>query len=100
MIIYSASLEDFYHDSIYNEIADNIEKSFDRAGISHNNIREYHSFQNSYRALALLLMTSKTIDKSAKVAIEFRIPGINGPRIDFLITGKDEHGAKMRLSSN
>lgn len=89
MIIYRNSKGGFKHDVRDNIIAEKIENAFFEHCISHNNDAEYRSWANSMQYMCNVL-DDNDIPDECRVAIEYQIP-LTSKRIDFLISGQDEH---------
>lgn len=91
MIVYQASKQEFADDVISNAIETKILSAF-----QHNLGRttaqsEINSWKNSMMYMNNVLM-DQGIPYDSKVSIEFQIP-LTSKRIDFLITGRDDHGS-------
>lgn len=90
MIIYEGTLKQFSNDVLMGIIADRIEECFLNNGFHHNNDAEYRAFNNSLMVMNNVLCNNSGIDQDIQVAIEYQIP-LTSKRVDFLITGYDEH---------
>lgn len=91
MIIYSSIVSKFHEDIINGVIADRIEDGFRKQGLTHNNPREHRAFENSLPQIDGVFDESFGINRNLNVAIELQIP-LTSKRIDFIITGRDDHG--------
>lgn len=92
MIVYSGTKKDFCYDVFKGHIADKIQKALIKNKVFHNNINEYRSWENSLRAMLIVLQTPEIPD-DVNVAIEYQIPATS-KRVDFLISGLDEYDNK------
>lgn len=89
MIIYRNTKGGFVGDVRSNNIAAIIENALISKNIYHNNDAEYRSWANSMQYLRNVVDVDQ-IDDDCQVAIEYRIP-LTSKRVDFLISGIDEH---------
>ncbi|MDD3712426.1 MAG: DUF2075 domain-containing protein [Candidatus Izemoplasmatales bacterium] len=88
MLIYSGTIKDFNQSVLLGEIADKIESEFIKKRIPFGQDKEYRSWDNSLRAMSLVL-NDHEIDQDIRVAIEYQIPA-TGKRVDFIISGLNE----------
>ena len=88
MLIYSGTIKDFNQSVLLGEIADKIETEFRRKRIPFGQDKEYRSWDNSLRAMSLVL-SDQEIDENIRVAIEYQIP-TTGKRVDFIVSGLNE----------
>jgi uncharacterized protein len=86
MKLYSGSSEQFIEDTVQNQIADKLKLSFFEHFRFNPSPSEVQSWQNSLRAMSLLLMRSRLNDHG--VVLEYQLP-MTSRRLDFLICGKD-----------
>ncbi len=86
MKLYSGSSEQFIEDTVQNQIADKLKISFFEHFRFNPSPSEVQSWQNSLRAMSLLLMRSKLNDHG--IILEYQLP-MTSRRLDFLICGKD-----------
>ena len=70
-------------------IAEQIKLEFEKRNITHNNMAEFRSWENSLLRMSQVLNHSE-IQQDLNVAIEYQIPATS-KRVDFLITGLDEY---------
>lgn len=89
MIVYSGTVARFIDDVDNSVIADQIKLEFEKRNITHNNMSEFRSWENSLLRMSQVLNHSE-IQQDLNVAIEYQIPATS-KRVDFLITGLDEH---------
>jgi len=88
MLIYTGTIKDFNQSVLMGDIADRIEKEFRSKRIPFGQDKEYRSWDNSLRAMSLVLNDNE-IDENIRVAIEYQIP-TTGKRVDFIVSGFDE----------
>jgi len=88
MLIYSGTIKDFNYNVITGMIADKIQSEFKLRHIPFGNNNEYRAWDNSLRAMSLVL-NDKEIDDTINVAIEYQIPS-TGKRVDFIVSGLGE----------
>lgn len=88
MIVYTNTIEQFNNDVDDGIIAEQVKRELDRRNISHNNLSEFRSWDNSLLHMKNVLSDSE-INKDLFVAIEYQIPATS-KRVDFIISGKDE----------
>lgn len=86
MRLYSGSSTQFIDDTVQNQIADKLRLTFFDHFRFYPSPSEVQSWQNSLRAMSLLLMRSKLDDHG--VILEYQLP-MTSKRLDFLICGKD-----------
>lgn len=89
MIIYENDKYGFIKEVRENKISQTIINNFKKLGILGGSHSEINSWINSMQFITNII-DSDEIDKSAYVAIEYRIP-LSKKRIDFLICGEDEN---------
>lgn len=89
MIVYSNKISDFNYDVDSGVIADKIAEELNKRGFSHNNPREYRSWENSLLYMKNVL-DNPIIKDDLQIAIEYNIPNTS-KRVDFLISGLDEN---------
>lgn len=89
MIVYTNTIEQFNNDVDDGIIAEQVKKELDRRNISHNNLSEFRSWDNSLLHMKNVLSDSE-INKDLFVAIEYQIPATS-KRVDFIISGKDDN---------
>jgi len=94
MIVYSGTKKDFCQD-VFRVIADKIQNLLREKGFFNTSINEYRAWENSLRAMHIVLNTNDIPD-NAYVAIEYQIPATS-KRVDFLISGLDENNDKNVL---
>jgi DUF2075 family protein/DNA replication protein DnaC len=89
MIVYSATKSEFNNDVITNAIADKILHKFQEKLGRTTTKQEIDSWKNSMMYMNNIL-SDKDIPSNAGVSIEYKIPQTSN-RIDFILTGKDQH---------
>lgn len=89
MIVYTNTIEQFNNDVDDGIIAEQVKRELDRRNISHNNLSEFRSWDNSLLHMKNVLSDSE-INKDLFVAIEYQIPATS-KRVDFIISGKDNN---------
>lgn len=90
MIIYSATKKEFFDDVDSGRIADRIKDQISKVILNYNNQSEYLSWENSTRAMYVVLNDSQ-ISEDINLAIEYQIPQTS-KRVDFLVSGQDDFG--------
>ena len=90
MLIYTGSKKQFDKDVKTNLIATKIEQAFMDHRISHNNNREYLSWENSLRHMQAVL-DDPSFGEGISIAVEYQIP-TTSKRVDFIIAGADGDG--------
>lgn len=88
MIVYEATKDEFLNDVFDDQLVHNICNNF-KAKIGRVNEKEIRAWDNSMQYMYRVLSDS-VIPSNAGVAIEFKIPHTS-KRVDFLITGMDDH---------
>lgn len=88
MIVYTNNISDFNYDVDSGIIADKIVEKLNDGGFSHNNPREFRSWENSLLYMKNVL-DNKLINPDLHIAIEYNIPNTS-KRVDFIISGLDE----------
>ncbi len=95
MLIYAANKKEFRKDVLSNRIEDKILTDYqDRTGYTTSQ-SEIRAWRNSMQYMNNLLVLTKIPDDTG-VAIEYRIPQ-SSKRIDFILTGKDQHRRDMAI---
>ncbi len=89
MIIYENTKGGFVQDIRSGSIAAKVQSQFERHGIVHHNDAEFRAWSNSLLYMRNVLDDAQIPD-DISLAIEYQIP-LTSKRVDFLITGKDEH---------
>ncbi len=90
MIVYSGTKAQFNNDVVNNCIAQKVKSFFEQnLGVHNNNLSEFHSWEQSLKKMNEIMNRTNS-DRDVKVAIEFQVP-MTSKRVDFLITGRDEH---------
>ncbi len=89
MIVYSASKKEFRDDVVSNCIETKILEVFERKLRHSTSKSEIESWKNSMMYMNNILSDHK-IPENAGVSIEYKIPQTSN-RIDFILTGKDQH---------
>ena len=89
MIVYSATKSEFNNDVITNAIAEKILNKFQEKLGRTTTKQEIESWKNSMLYMNNIL-SDKDIPGNAGVSIEYKIPQTSN-RIDFVLTGKDQH---------
>ena len=90
MILYKATKAKFNDDVLTNNIGGIVYKQFRNVTGQSVGESEIRSWQNSLMYMNIVL-ADNAIPDDAGVCIEYHIPG-SSKRIDFLLSGKDEHG--------
>lgn len=89
MIVYSATKQQFVVDAQANTIHDKIHTEIKRLGIAGGSEREIAAWRNSMQFM-LSVVDDQELPEDAGVSIEYAIP-LTSRRVDFILTGKDEH---------
>ena len=84
MLLYQGTSDEFVSETTKNAIVDKLEGSFKRQMGYNPSEPERRSWQNSLRAMALVVASSGL--KKHGVGIEYQLPG-SSKRLDFMITG-------------
>jgi len=84
MLLYQGTSKEFVIETTKNEIVDRLEESFKRQMGYGPSVAERRSWQNSLRAMALVVGMSGL--KNHGVGIEYQLPG-SSKRLDFMISG-------------
>ena len=84
MLLYQGTSKEFVIETTKNEIVDRLEESFKRQMGYGPSVAERRSWQNSLRAMALVVGMSGL--KNNGVGIEYQLPG-SSKRLDFMISG-------------
>lgn len=84
MLLYQGTSKEFVIETTKNEIVDRLEESFKRQMGYGPSVAERRSWQNSLRAIALVVGMSGL--KNHGVGIEYQLPG-SSKRLDFMISG-------------
>jgi len=84
MLLYQGTSKEFIIETTKNEIVDRLEESFKRQMGYGPSVAERRSWQNSLRAMALVVGMSGL--KNHGVGIEYQLPG-SSKRLDFMISG-------------
>jgi DUF2075 family protein len=84
MLLYQGTSKEFVIETTKNEIVDRLEESFKRQMGYGPSVAERRSWQNSLRAMALVVGMSGL--KNHGVGIEYQLPG-SSKRLDFIISG-------------
>lgn len=84
MLLYQETSKEFVIETTKNEIVDRLEESFKRQMGYGPSVAERRSWQNSLRAMALVVGMSGL--KNHGVGIEYQLPG-SSKRLDFMISG-------------
>lgn len=88
ILIYKGNKRDFHSDVIEGSVARKIEYQFAIHGLSHDNISEFNSWQNSLVKMNEILEDPDFGD-DIQVAIEYQIPQTS-KRVDFIIAGEND----------
>jgi hypothetical protein len=91
MLLYQGTSNEFVSETTKNAIVDKLQDSFKRQMGYNPSEPERRSWQNSLRAMALVVATSGL--KNHGVGIEYQLPG-SSKRLDFMITGLSVEGKK------
>lgn len=89
MIVYQSTKSGFLHDVLSNEIDTIIHRAYIEHLGRHTSANEVLSWSNSMMFMNTLLIDNEIPDTSG-ISIEFQIP-LTSKRIDFIITGLNEH---------
>lgn len=89
MIIYSGNKQQFNNDVLSHNIANRIQEQFEEKGISHNNVSEFMSWENSMSYMQKVLDDTDIAD-DVQIAIEYQIPQTS-KRVDFIVAGTDKN---------
>lgn len=90
MRLYAGSSGQFIEDTVLNQIAGKLKSAF-FAHYRHNpSPTEIHSWQNSLRAMALVIQGGELLDQG--VLLEYQLP-LTSRRLDFMVTGKGQGDA-------
>ena len=92
MIVYENTKGGFIQDIRSGSIASKVEQAFKDHNIHHNNPAEFRSWANSLMFMRNVL-DDIDISDDVKLAVEYQIP-LTSKRVDFLIAGENEEGAK------
>lgn len=95
MIVYESDIKGFRNDVLTNRIEERVHQLFQEVLKRRTTQSEVNSWKNSLGYMDRVL-ASKEIPEDAGVAIEFLIPGMAN-RIDFVLTGFDEHKRKLAI---
>ena len=82
MLLYQGTSKEFVIETTKNEIVDRLEESFKRQMGYGPSVAERRSWQNSLRAMALVVGMSGL--KNHGVGIEYQLPG-SSKRLDFMV---------------
>jgi len=94
MLLYQGTSNEFVSETTKNAIVDKLQESFKRQMGYNPSEPERRSWQNSLRAMALVVATSGL--KNHGVGIEYQLPG-SSRRLDFMITGLSVESKKAAV---
>jgi len=94
MLLYSGTAKDFVIDTTKNAIVDHLVASFEREMGHKPSDSERHSWQNSLKAMALVVVAAGFQNQG--VVIEYRLPGTSR-RLDFMISGFSSDNKKQAV---
>lgn len=90
MIVYQATKADFTNDVLTNDIAGIVLKNLQSTANKSVSKSEFTSWQNSLMYMSLV-MSDTEIPLDSLITIEYHLPQTS-KRVDFIISGQDEHG--------
>ncbi|ODA41865.1 ATP/GTP binding protein [Desulfosporosinus sp. BG] len=85
MLIYSGTKQQFDQDVLNDSIAHKIDYQFRIRGLSHENVSEFVSWENSLKKMQSVL-ADPDFGSDINIAVEYQIP-MTSKRVDFLIAG-------------
>ena len=89
MRLYSGTSKQFIEDTVQNQIAGKLQKSFFRHFRYKPPESEVRSWRNSLRAITMVVQSAELLDHG--VILEYQLP-LSSRRLDFLICGKNNSG--------
>ena len=89
MLIYEATKGEFLKDAFDGLIIKKVREAYSTNNLNANS-REFGSWEHSIQDYMYKILSSSSVPDDSGIAIEFRIP-LTSKRVDFIISGYDEH---------